>query len=108
MGSGEWRIGIFYSLLAIRHSRLKSPAIPQPRRNPVDRDLDAAQHLFVGILRAMLLQELHLHVVQRIVIGEADADRALQQRVALQQALLHPDAQQWVDRGLPFLPAASE
>src|SRR3981189_2727405 len=46
------------------------PATPQPRRNTVDGELDAAQHLFIRILRAMLLQELHLHMVQRIKIGK--------------------------------------
>src|ERR1700730_17008604 len=81
VANSEWRI--FHSLLAIRYSRLKSPAIPQPRRNAVDRDLDAAPHLFIGILRAVLLQQFHLHVVQRIEIGKAVADRTLQQRVAL-------------------------
>ena len=60
-----------------------SPAIAQPRRNSVDGELDAAQHLFIGILRAMFFQQFHLHMVQRIEIGKAVADRALQQRVAL-------------------------
>ena len=53
-------------------------------------------------LRAVALQEFHLHVVERVEIREAVADRALQQRIALQQPLLPRDRQQRVDRGLPL------
>src|ERR1700716_1494167 len=48
-----------------------SPPIPQARRDAVDGELDAAQHLLVGGLAvdqflAVLLEQLHLHVVERI------------------------------------------
>src|ERR1019366_706372 len=84
---------IAHSAGTTREGLASLAAVPQPRRNAVDGELDAAQHLFVGILCAMLLQEFHLHMVERIEIGKAVADRALQQRVALQQALLPHDVQ---------------
>jgi len=50
----------------------------------VDGQLNPAQHLLVGDLAvdrflAVLLQQFHLHVVERIEIGKAVADRAFQQ-----------------------------
>src|SRR5581483_3042681 len=85
-----------------------SAAIPQPCRNAVDGDLDAAQHLLVEIFRAMLLQQLDLHVVQRVKIGKTVADRALKQGVAFQKPFLSRDLQQHVNRALPFAPDAFE
>ena len=54
-------------------SGTRSPAIPQPCGYAVDGELDAAQHLLISdfALRqflAVLLQQFHLHVVERIEI----------------------------------------
>src|SRR6266404_9457279 len=49
------------------------PTIPQPCGYPIDGQLNPAQYLLVGILRTMLLHQLHLHVVERIEIGKAVA-----------------------------------
>src|SRR5438874_7219726 len=78
------------------------PTIPQPCGYPIDGQLNPAQYLLVGILRTMLLHQLHLHVVERIEIGKAVADRAFQQRIALQQAVLPHDVQKRLDREMPF------
>src|SRR5579863_7517147 len=106
--SGELRIGNFHSLFATPYSPLLSAAVAQTGGNAVDRDLDAAQHLLVGVLRPVLLQKLHVHVVQRIEIGKAVADRALEKRVTFQQACLPGDLQQPVDRTLPLAPDTLE
>ena len=58
-------------------------AVPQSGRNPVDRQLDPAQDLLVGILGAMELEQFDLNMVQRVEIGETVADRAFEQRIAL-------------------------
>src|SRR5690242_1688859 len=89
-------------------SVLHSTRIPQPRRYAVDGELNPAQHLLVRILRAMLPQELDLHVVERVEIGETVAHRALQQRIALQQPFLPRDVEQRLDHEMPFPADAAE
>src|SRR5262245_3565067 len=101
VANSEWED---HSLLAVRYSRSSSTSIPKSRRYAVDRDLNAAQHLLIRVLRAVFLQKLHLHVIERIEIGEALADRAFEQRVSLQQPLLAHDFEQRFDREVP-LPA---
>jgi hypothetical protein len=49
---------------------------------------------------AVAAQQLDLHVVERVEVGEAVADRALEQRVGVEQFGLAGDLQQRVDRGL--------
>ena len=58
----------------------------QPRRDAVAGQVDAALHAFVGFARAVAAQQFDLAVVQRIDVGEAIADRAFQQRVAVTAA----------------------
>ena len=61
-----------------------STRIAQPRRDPVDRQMNPAVHARVGVARAVPLDQLDLQVVQRIEVGEAVLDRARQQRVVRQ------------------------
>src|SRR6266850_5218355 len=89
-----------------REGSAPSPAIPQPRRYPIDRELNPAQHLLVRVLRAVFLQQFHLHMVERIEIGKTVADRAVQEWVALQQPFMPHDVEQRLDRGMPFAPDA--
>jgi hypothetical protein len=51
---------------------------------------------------AVLLQQFHLHMVQRVEIGKAVANRPFQEGIALQQPLMTHDVQQLLDRTLPF------
>ena len=53
-------------------------------------------------LRAVPLQKFDLHMVQRIEIRKAVADRALEQRVALQQRSCPMIVKQRVDRVVPL------
>ena len=45
-------------------------------------------HVGIFVAGAVAAQQLDLHVVQRIDVGEAAADRAGEQRIALEQLLL--------------------
>src|SRR5579872_24242 len=87
-----------------RHSpfAIRSSAIPQSRRNAVDRQLNAGQHLLVAGLAAMQLEQLDLHMVQGIEIGEAVADRAVEQRIGFEPLLVAHNGQQGVDRIAPL------
>ena len=70
-------------------------AFAQARGDAVDGELDAAQHLLVSIvLRAVLFQELDLHMIERVEIGKAMLDRALEQRIALQEPVLAGNLEQ--------------
>jgi phosphatidylserine/phosphatidylglycerophosphate/cardiolipin synthase-like enzyme len=80
----------------------QSAAVAQSRGDAVDGQVDAALHALVGLAGAVAAQQLDLDVVQRIEVGEAVADRALQQRIEVEQFLLAGDRQQRGDRGLPF------
>src|SRR6266700_8184466 len=101
----EWRVANRdHPLFATR----PLPRIPQSSRNSVDRDLDAAQHLLVRVLRTMLAEQFHLHMVERLAIGKAVADGAFEQRIALQQTILSHDVKQRLDRGMAFAPNAAE
>jgi hypothetical protein len=55
--------------------------IPQPRRNPVDRDVNAALGFLITVLRALAFaipaNQLHLQMVQWVDVGEAVAHRSL-------------------------------
>src|SRR5277367_3767805 len=67
-----------------------SPAIPQARRDAVDGELDAGQHLLARRARTVQLQKLDLYVVEWVEIRETIADRAVEQRIAFEQLrLLH-------------------
>src|SRR5690349_3271896 len=73
----------------------RSARIPQAGRYAVDGELDAAQHLLVGIiLRAVLLQKLHLHMIERVEVGKPMLHRALERRVALQEPVLAGNLEQ--------------
>src|SRR5690348_17482915 len=47
-----------------------STGVAQPRRKPVDREVDAALHALLGAARAVALQQLQLQVVERVEVGE--------------------------------------
>src|SRR5829696_4172023 len=68
-----------------------SAAVPQARRDAVDREVDPLHHPLLRIAGAVAPQKLDLHVVERIEIGEAVLDRARQKRVLLEQHLLPGD-----------------
>src|SRR5439155_11973664 len=74
------------------------PAVAQTRGEAVDGQMDPGHDILIRVAGAIALQQLDLHVIERIQIGEAVADRARQQRIALEQALLVHDREQRVDR----------
>jgi hypothetical protein len=55
--------------------------IPQSRRNPVDRDVNAALGFLITVLRALAFavaaNQLHLQMMQWVDVGEAVAHRSL-------------------------------
>src|SRR5439155_10747054 len=59
--------------------------IPQPRRQSVNGEVDAALHALVGVARAMAAQELELEVVEGVEVGEAVADRAGERRIRFEE-----------------------
>src|SRR5690606_20433351 len=77
------------------------PAIPQRRRDRVDRQLDALVDARVGLARAVALHQLDLGQVERLDIGQAQPDRRFERRILLQQPRLAGDPQQAVVRALP-------
>src|SRR5215213_5390553 len=60
-------------------------AVAQSCGNPVDRQMDALDDALVGVAGAVALQQLKLHVIERIDVGKAVADSAGERRVAFQQ-----------------------
>jgi len=49
------------------------PAVAEPRGETVDRQMDPGDDIFIGVAGAIALQQLELHVVERVEIGEAVA-----------------------------------
>src|ERR1700724_4412533 len=78
------------------------PAVAQSGGDAVDRQVTPGSDIVIAVAGAIPLQELDLHVIERIEIGEAVTDRARQERVALKQALLAHDRTQRLDPRLPF------
>ena len=64
--------------------------------------MDRPPHPLVAFSAAVALQQFDLQVVERVEVGEAVADRALEHGVAVEQFGLAHDRQQRVDRGLPL------
>src|SRR6185312_16539494 len=91
-----------------RKSASPSPAIAQAGGYAVDGELDPGQHLLARRARAIELHELDLHVVERIEIGKAVADRPVEQRIALEQLRLLHDRVEGLDRIAPFARNAGE
>ena len=54
------------------------PAVAQPGGKAVDRQMDAGDDILNRIAGAIALQQLDLHVVERVELREAVADRARQ------------------------------
>src|SRR6266571_7941344 len=77
-------------------------AVAQTGCDAVDRQVNPGNDILRRVTGAVALQQLDLHVVERIEIGKAVADRAGQERVALKQAPLSGDRQQCLDRRLPL------
>src|SRR4029453_4542341 len=89
----------------VRSSSTKLLAtVTQARGDAIDAEMDALHDLGRGVAGAMAAQQLDLHVVQRVDVGKAVADRGRQQRVGLEQGVLARDRQHRVHPGLP-LPA---
>ena len=61
-------------LSAARRQPLELPAIPQPRRDAVDRHVNTALDALVAFAGAVALQEFDLQVIERVHVGEAGAD----------------------------------
>ena len=59
-----------------RRSRL--PAVAQPGGDAVDRQMNPGNHILVRVAGAVTPQQFDLHVIERIKIREAVADRARQ------------------------------
>ena len=64
--------------------------------------MNSALHALVGLACPVAAYQFYLQVVQRVYVGEAVADGALQGRVACQQMLLTGDECQGVDSAMPF------
>ena len=56
-------------------------AVSQACRDTIDREVDPLHHPLVRVAGAMALQELDLHMVERIEIWKTVPDRARQQRI---------------------------
>src|SRR6266481_9308826 len=82
---------------------LHLPAVAQAGRDTVDTKMNALHDARIGVARPMAPQQFDLHMVERIDVGKAVADRARQQGIALQQRLLPRDGEDRVDRRLPLL-----
>ena len=89
-----------------RLCRPASPRIAQPRRHPVDRDVDAAPHALVrrlaGRLRAVTAHQFDLQVVQRVEVGQAVLERARERGVRREAPGLAGDQRQHVAGALPL------
>ena len=83
-------------------------AVAQAGGDAVDAEVDALDDARVGVAGAVAAQQFDLHVVERIDVGEAVADRARQQRIALQQRLLPVMASTASIERLPFRAQAGE
>ena len=68
----------------------------------VDRQVDHPQEPFVSLAGAVAAQELDLHVVERIEVGKAVADRARKRRVVGEQLLVSGDRGEPLSRAMPF------
>ena len=55
-----------------------STAVPKARRDPVDGQKDAFAHAGIGVAGAAATDQLDLDVVERLDIGHAQADEAVQ------------------------------
>ena len=77
-----------------RESGTRLAAIAQPRRDPVHRQMNPLQHVRIAVAGSKAREQFDLHVIERIHIGKAVADRAREQRIAFQQRALPGDGQQ--------------
>src|SRR3954466_7817646 len=68
-----------------RQSSKNLSAVAQSGGNAVDRQMNPADDRLARVAAAIALQQLDLHMVERIEIGKAVADRTRQQRIAFQQ-----------------------
>src|SRR2546426_4422601 len=83
--------------------RVRSSAtVPQRGRDAVDGEMDRAHRALVFLARAVAAQELHLHVVQRIEVGEAVADRARERGVVRQKLACPGDGEELLPRRVPL------
>src|SRR4029453_8785848 len=82
--------------------------VTQARGDAIDAEMDTLHDLGRGVAGAMAAQQLDLHVVQRVDVGEAVPDRARQRGVGLKQGLLAGEGEDRVDRGLPLLTHAAK
>src|SRR5438093_3055515 len=73
--------------------RMRSSAVPQAGRDAVDRQMDRASRADVGVAGAIAAEQLDLQVFQRVEIGKAVADAALERWVVLEQRRLLRDRQ---------------
>ena len=76
--------------------------VPEPGGDAVDRHVDAALDAGVLAALAVAVQQLDLDVVERVEIGEAVADRALEERIGVEQLVLAGDLEQRRDARLVF------
>ena len=72
--------------------------IPQPRRNPVDRQMDAALRAFIGDAGAVTAYEFDLQMVQRINVRKTVFDGPGQRGVVGQPLLVARDLLQSAGR----------
>ena len=78
------------------------PGVAQPRRDAIDGNMDPALNPLVSLARAVAANQFHLQVVQRINLGKAVANRALQRGVAGQTLALTGDLAQRAHCTVPF------
>ena len=77
--------------------------IPQARSNPVDGNMDTAPHALVALAGAVAAYQFDLEVVQRVDVGEAVVDGALQAGVGGQALFVASDQGEGVGGAMPFL-----
>src|SRR5437016_5380782 len=79
------------------------PRIAQRRRDRVDRELDPLGDPGIALPGAVALEQFDLEQVQRLDIGQAQADRFVERRIALEQIGLAGHGEQAVVGPLPFV-----
>jgi hypothetical protein len=71
-----------------KRSTASLPAIAQRGCDGVNRQLNALTNAFVGFTGAVAFHEFDLEQVERLDIGQAQADGIVQRRVGLKQVAL--------------------
>ena len=65
-------------MVSLKRGLARLPAVPQSGGESIDCQVDPGDNIVILVASPITLQQLDLHVIERIEIGEAVADRARQ------------------------------